>query len=116
MDYFYVGNHANSVGLFDVHVNANFKLGEKSSLLINVLNFSADQELADGSKSLGTEIDLVFSQAFNGYALKLGYSQLFASDGMNLLKGVSADAAASSQNWAWAMLVIKPKFLNTSKE
>ncbi len=116
MDYFYVGNHANSVGLFDVHVNANFKLGEKSSILINILNFNAEQELPDGSRSLGTELDLVFSKAFNGYALKLGYSQLFASDGMNVLKGISEEAAASTQNWAWAMLVVKPKFLNTSKQ
>ncbi|MCK0145410.1 alginate export family protein [Arenibacter sp. F26102] len=115
MDYFYVGNHANSVGLFDVHVSANFKLGEKSSLLLKALNFSGDQPLPSGEKSLGTEIDLVFSQAFNGYSLQLGYSQMFASDGMYELKGITKDASASSQNWAWAMLVIKPKFLNTSK-
>lgn len=115
MDYFYVGNHANSIGLFDIHLSANFKLGEKSSLLIKALNFSGEQELGSGDKSLGTELDLVYSQAFKGYALKLGYSQLFANDGMYQLKGTTKDVAASSQNWAWAMLVIKPKFLNTSK-
>lgn len=115
MDYFYVGNHANSIGLFDIHLSANFKLGEKSSLLIKALNFSGEQELGSGDKSLGTELDLVYSQAFKGYALKLGYSQLFANDGMYQLKGTTKDIAATSQNWAWAMLVIKPKFLNTSK-
>jgi len=115
MDYFYVGNHVNSVGLFDVHVSANFKLGEKSSLMVKALNFSGEQALPSGEKSLGTELDLVFSQAFNGYSLQLGYSQMFASDGMYELNGSTEDASASSQNWAWAMLVIKPKFLNTSK-
>ncbi|MEG3659967.1 alginate export family protein [Arenibacter palladensis] len=115
MDYFYVGNHANSVGLLDVHVSANFKLGEKSSLLIKALNFSGEQALPSGEKSLGTELDLVFTQAFNGYSLQLGYSQMFANDGMYELKGISEDASASNQNWAWAMLVIKPKFLNTTK-
>lgn len=115
MDYFYVGNHANSIGLFDIHLSANFKLGEKSSLLIKALNFSGEQELGSGDKSLGTELDLVYSQAFKGYALKLGYSQLFANDGMYQLKGTTKDVAATSQNWAWAMLVIKPKFLNTTK-
>lgn len=115
MDYFYVGNHANSVGLLDVHVSANFRLGEKSSLLVKALNFSGEQALPSGEKSLGTELDLVFTQAFNGYSLQLGYSQMFANDGMYELKGISEDASASSQNWAWAMLVIKPKFLNTSK-
>ncbi len=114
MDYFYVGNHANSVGLFDVHVSANFKIGEKSSLMLKLLNFSGDEALPSGEKSLGTELDLVLSHAFKGYSLQLGYSQMFASDGMYELKGIAEDASASSQNWAWAMLVIKPKFLNTS--
>lgn len=115
MDYFYVGNHANSIGLFDVHASANFKLGEKSNLMVKVLNFSGEQALPNSGKSLGTEIDLVFSKAFNGYGLAIGYSQLFASDGMYELKGVSEDAAASNQNWAWVQLTIKPKFLNTAK-
>ena len=116
MDYFYVGNHANSVGLLDVHISANFKLNETSSLLVKALNFSGEQELASGEKSLGTEVDLVFSKKFKGYGLALGYSQLFASEGMYELKGTTKDAAASSQNWAWAMVTIKPKFLNTAKE
>ncbi len=111
MDYFYVGNHVNTIGLFDVHASANFKLGEKSSLLAKILNFSGDQELPSGEKSVGTEIDLVYTQGFKGYALKIGYSHLFAADGMYELKGISEDAASSTQNWAWAMLIIKPKFL-----
>ena len=116
MDYFYVGNHANSVGLLDVHISANFKLNETSGLLLKALNFSGEQELASGEKSLGTEVDLVFSKKFKGYGLALGYSQLFASEGMYELKGTTNDAAASSQNWAWAMVTIKPKLLNTAKE
>ena len=116
MDYFYVGNHANSIGLLDVHLSANFKLGEKSNLMIKALNFSGEQDLPSGEKSLGTELDLVLKQKFNGYALLLGYSQLFASDGMYELKGTTKDLAAGSQNWAWAMLVIKPKFLNTTRD
>jgi len=118
MDYFYVGNHgiATAKGLFDVHLSGNFKLGAKSSLLVKALNFSTDEELTSGEKSLGTEIDLVFTQKFKGYALKLGYSQMFASDGMYELKGISEDAAKGSQNWAWAMLIIKPKFLTGKKK
>tara|TARA_R110000868_G_scaffold29420_2_gene109321 strand:- start:6532 stop:7815 length:1284 start_codon:yes stop_codon:yes gene_type:complete len=115
MDYFYVGNHANSVGLLDVHISANFKLGKKTSLLTKALHFSGEQVLPSGKKSLGTELDLVFSQAFNGFSLQLGYSQMFAADGMYELKGITNDASDNSQNWAWAMLVIKPSFLNTSK-
>lgn len=115
MDYFYVGNHANSIGMFDIHVSANIKLGEKSSLLAKVLNFSGEQDLPSGENALGTEVDLVFSQGFNGYALKIGYSHMFPADGMYELKGVAEDVAASTQNWAWAMLIIKPKFFSTTK-
>ena len=112
MDYFYVGNHANSIGLFDVHVSANFKLNDTSNLMVKALNFSGEQELASGEKSLGTEVDLVYSKAFKGYKLMLGYSHLFPSDGMYELKGITETAASDMQNWGWAMLVLKPKFLN----
>ena len=113
MDYFYVGNHANSIGLVDLHVSANFKLNKASSLMVKALNFRGEQALASGEKSLGTEIDLVYKKKFKGYALVLGYSQMFASDGMYELKGITESAAAGLQNWAWAMLVIKPKFLGS---
>ena len=115
MDYFYVGNHANSVGLTDIHASAKFALGKGSSLLVKVLNFSGEQELPSGEKSLGTELDLVFAKAFKGYGLAIGYSQMFASEGMYELKGVAEADAASSQNWAWVQLTMKPKFLNTTK-
>lgn len=116
MDYFYVGNHANSIGLFDVHASAKFTLGEKSSILVKVLNFSGEQELASGEKSLGTEVDIVFSKAFKGFGLAIGYSQMFATDGMYELKGIAEADAASSQNWGWVQLTMKPTFLNTAKK
>lgn len=113
MDYFYVGNHANSIGLVDIHVGADFKLSETSNLSLNVLNFTGEQDLAStGSSKLGTEIDLVISKKFKGYTLVGGYSQLFAGDDMYALKGVTEANAANTQNWIWTMLVIKPKFLN----
>ncbi|NAS10556.1 alginate export family protein [Poritiphilus flavus] len=115
MDYFYVGNHVNSIGLFDIHASANFKLGERSSLFAKVLNFSGEQDLPSGENALGTEVDLVFTQKFKGYSLKIGYSHLFPSDGMYELKGVAEADAADNQNWAWAMLIIKPKFFTTAK-
>lgn len=116
MDYFYVGNHANSVGLTDIHASAKVNLGEKSSLLVKVLNFKGEQELTSGEKSLGTEVDLVFSKQFNGYGLAIGYSQLLASEGMYELKGVTENDAANNQNWAWVQLTLKPKFLIRKKE
>ncbi|ALJ04307.1 hypothetical protein APS56_03750 [Pseudalgibacter alginicilyticus] len=112
MDYFYVGNHANDIGLVDLHVSANFILSETSNFTVKALNFGGEQALTSGEKLLGTEIDLVFSKKFKGYSLLLGYSQMFPSNGMYELKNVAENVAADMQNWGWAMLVIKPKFLN----
>jgi hypothetical protein len=113
MDYFYVGNHANSIGLVDLHVGAQIDLGQESVLQLKLLNFSGAQPLPSGEKTLGSELDLVYSKKFTGYTLDLGYSHLFPATGMYELKGVSAASAAGNQNWLWAMLTLKPKFLDT---
>jgi len=125
MDYFYVGNHANSVGLSDLYAKAVFKTGEKSSFLAKVHYFGAAATLidpADGSDAdayLGTEIDLVYTQKLLPFAtLKIGYSQMLASDSMEILKG-QIGTASGLQNWGWAMLVVKPnlfKWKATPKE
>ncbi|MEL6916610.1 MAG: hypothetical protein AAFO99_02655, partial [Bacteroidota bacterium] len=117
MDLFYVGNHANSVGLVDIHVSANIKTGPGSNLFVKFLNFQGEQDTATGESALGSEIDLVFNQNLkDGVNLKLGYSQFFTSDGIfDIPQGaIGEDAAADLQNWAWVMLTIKPKFF-TSK-
>ncbi len=114
MDYFYVGNHANNVGLNDLYTKTVIKTGDKSSLLIKAHYFASAESLGDGVDDyLGTEIDLVFTQKLLSFAtLKIGYSHMFASDSMELLKGVTEPADA--QYWGWAMLVVKPNFLKWS--
>lgn len=111
MDYFYVGNHANNVGLNDVYAKTVIKTSEKSSLLVKAHYFSAAESLGNNIDDyLGTEVDLVFTQKLLSFAtLKVGYSHLFASDSMDILKGVPEPA--DNQYWAWAMLVVKPNFL-----
>lgn len=109
MDYFYVGNHANSVGLNDVFGKLNFKTGASSSLLIMGHYFSAQAELAnDADKYLGTEIDLVYGhQLFKNVKFNLGYSHLFASESMSLIK--NNITSENTNNWAWAQVIINPK-------
>ena len=113
MDYFYVGNHGGSVGLVDVYVKAKTKLGEKSSLTAFIHNFSSQAEIGDGvDKQLGTEIDLVYGHKLNkDVTIGAGYSQMFASEGLESLKG---DFSGNGNNWAWLMITIKPT-LFTSK-
>ena len=125
MDYFYVGNHANNVGLQDIYVKLKYK-HEKYNVGADFHMFSTAADLLDSeelantgnytavSAGLGTELDLY--GGFNlseGVALKLGYSQLFATDSMVELKGGDKGEMA---NWAYAMVVFNPQFLTGKKD
>lgn len=107
MDYFYVGNHANNVGLVDVYLGTAIGLGEKTGLTARIHNFSAAASLANtDKKQLGVEADLVFNYNFKKEInLKAGYSQLFASEGMEFLKN---NFDGNANYWGWVMLTIKP--------
>ncbi|MGB0869223.1 MAG: alginate export family protein [Flavobacteriales bacterium] len=113
MDYFYVGNHGNSVGLVDLYGKIGFKLKDKSQITAMAHYFTSAEDInADGDRDLGTEIDLVYSHKLNAdVTIKAGYSHMLASDGLAALRGGNAD---NTNNWGWLMLVVKPK-LFTSK-
>ncbi len=111
MDYFYVGNGFGNVGLVNGYVKLGLKLGKKSTLNIHGHQFMSQTDLFDlegntTSKTLGTEVDLVYNlnidQAVN---LKIGYSQMFATGSMELVKSGSKNEL---NNWAWVMMTIKP--------
>ncbi len=113
MDYFYVGNHANSIGLKDFYAKVVAKVGENASLLVKGHYFSADKEINNESY-LGTELDVVYSKKIVPYAtLKVGYSHMFSSETMETLKNITN--VSDTQNWGWAMLVIKPNLLKWKK-
>lgn len=118
MDYFYVGNHINSVGLIDFNIPLNYKKDKFSAGLIPHF-FSADGTIlnTDGSTAesyLGTEIDFTVGYTLiKSVTMSLGYSQMFATDSMELLKGGSAD---ETNNWAWLMITFKPNFFTKKFE
>lgn len=101
MDRFYVGNHANAGGLVDLNIGAGFKLPKGYSLNVKFHSF---KEESLTKEDLGSEVDLVLAKGFKGFKLVGGYSQFFEPS--------SVTGADSTQNWAWAMLVIQPKFLS----
>jgi hypothetical protein len=101
MDRFYVGNHGNAGGLVDLNIGAKFKLSKGYAVTAKFHNFK-EQSLT--KESLGNELDLVVAKGFKGFKIVGGYSHFFEPS--------SVTGADSSQNWAWMMLVIKPKFIN----
>lgn len=111
MDYFYVGNHLNNVGLVDIYIKSSIKIKEKSKLDIAVHQFNAAAEIQSKAyESLGTELDLLYSYTFDkAVDLKVGYSQMFAQDKMELLKGGDA---SNINNFAYIILTFKPNLFN----
>lgn len=113
MDYFYVGNHVNNVGLSDVYAKAVFTIGEKSNILVKGHYFAANADLtANADKYLGTEIDFVYTQnLMKNVELNLGYSNMFASESMSLIKGGRPND--NTNNWGWVQIIINPNLFKT---
>ncbi|MCL6265440.1 alginate export family protein [Flagellimonas myxillae] len=111
MDYFYVGNHANNIGLNDLYAKMVCSTGEKSTLLVKAHYFAANANLTNNSdKYLGTELDLVYTQNVGkGIKFNLGYSHMFAAESMSFIKG--GRPHDNTNNWAWAQLIINPRLL-----
>ncbi len=109
MDYFYVGNHINSVGLHNVYVKYKYAKN-KIGFNADVHYFASAGKLAeDTGNSLGTEIDLTFSYKIHEIAsLSAGWSTMFATESMEILKGGSRDAG---NHWAYIMLEVTPTFI-----
>ena len=111
MDYFYVGNHLNSIGLCDIYMSANVTLNKTSNLLVACHNFSAAGDVS--KPQLGNEIDFVYTKKIQEYVvLKAGYSHLFEANGMETLKN---NFDNNMNNWGWVMIVIKPTLFKHSK-
>ena len=117
MDYFYVGNHGNLSGLNDFNVGAKWKSGKWNAGLTGHYFMSnanlIDQNDVVQDAGLGTELDLNAGYKFNNWiAFSGGYSQMFATESMEVLKGGSKDV---TNNWAYIMITIKPELFNSSK-
>ncbi len=107
MDYFFVGNHMNSVGLQDLTLSLSQKINS-ITLNAHLHAFMSDVALTDGNY-LGSEADLfiVYPVADN-IKLQFGYSQMFAGEGMADIKTGSID---ETSNWTYLMFVFTPKYI-----
>lgn len=107
MDYFYVGNHLDHVGLADLFGSVNYGFTKKSSITLNVHQFFAAAEIApDVSNNLGFETDLVTSHKLNQFVeVQAGYSQFFPTIGTETIKN---NFDGNTNSWAWLMVTIDP--------
>ena len=109
MDYFYVGNHNNSVGLIDFNVDVLYKIKKASLKLTPHVFLSAADIYKNGEQEkrlLGTELDLTFAyKIFDGFSIESGYSQMFGTSSMELLKGGNKD---NINNWFYLTAKFNP--------
>lgn len=109
MDYFYVGNHLNNVGLSDGYVK--FATSKNKTAFNADVHFfaSAAKISATADNYLGTELDLTLTQTLNPVTkIAFGYSQMFGTESMEIVKGGSKNAF---NNWAYLMISVTPKFI-----
>jgi len=112
MDYYYVGGRfENFVGLNDLYLRARYDAGKKWFAATDVHYFSTNELYYSGnqalSRQLGAEADITCGITFSeDVSVQAGYSQLFAA---GTLKTLQAASAQSVQNWAYLMLIIRPK-------
>lgn len=111
MDYFYVGNHQNSVGLKDFFGKLSVMKGPFSAHLSPHVFYAAadirseEQERLDAY--LGTEVDLSAACKIDPrITLSMGYSRMFGSSSLERLKGGDHTLG---QDWAWLSLSFAPK-------
>lgn len=117
MDYFYVGNHFNSVGLTDIFFNFVYEK-DKISLKFTPHYFLSPTSIyiCNNKKDnyLGTELDFTFGYTlFDNIKLDAGYSQMLASKTMEVLK---AGNSSKLNNWVYLSLKFNPKFLSYKLE
>ncbi|SHL76389.1 alginate export family protein [Flavobacterium xinjiangense] len=115
MDYFYVGNHLNSVGLQDAYLKLNYT---QNKWQFNVIPhvFCAPNTVLDATNKkmdcyLGTELDFTAGYTIQkDIVASAGYSQMFGSGTLERIKNV-ADAS-NTNNWVWAMVSFSPRLFS----
>ncbi|TLP80213.1 hypothetical protein ES765_09380 [Maribacter sp. ACAM166] len=111
MDYFYVGNHNQNVGLWDVYFKTILAVDQHSNVTMALHNFSSPSEIAPNvSNQLGVEADFSYVYTMDkNISLSGGYSHLFAAEGMEYIKN---NFDGNTNNWLWVMVTITPILYN----
>ncbi len=119
MDYFYVGNHAKSVGLHDAFLGVKFThkgffIGATAHYFLAANDVNDPSNLGTAMNAgLGTELDILTGYKFNEQVSVLaGYSNMFGTSTMEAIRGGDKDALS---NWAFLMITFKPVLFNSEK-
>ncbi len=123
MDYFHVGNpHSQpgvgTTGLVDIFAKLKVPVSSSSTFHTHYHYFRSPVQLLrngeDLNRTLGHEIDLMLtSKLAPEVNLTLGYSQMFATEAMEFIKGGNKDRL---NNWAFVMLSFSPTIFSNQEQ
>lgn len=115
MDYFFVGNHANNVGLVNPYASVTYRNKALTLQAMGHLFFANGKITEAGNPAiqmdsyLGSELDLIVGYTLSPRAtLRGGYSQMFGTSSLQRIKSGNHE---KTQNWLWVMFVIRPTLL-----
>lgn len=123
MDYFYVGNHLNTVGLQDIYFKLKYK-HKKFNIGSDYHAFLSGAKIKDSdilntdptknmSGFLGSEIDLYAGFPITkGVNFNINYSMMFGTESMEAIKGGNRK---QFNNYAYCQVVIKPVLFDSEK-
>lgn len=115
MDYFYVGNYKNTVGLKDFYGKLAYEKNKFQIAVAPHLFYSAAQifdpiTTEKQSSELGTEIDLTCLYKLDkNITVSGGFSKMFGTTSLEQLKGGNKD---NDNNWAWVMVSFHPNLFS----
>jgi len=106
----------------DTFFRVSCNITGKSTLRTDLHYFSSPTDIYNPedparqlSKYLGTEIDLTFKVNLSPIvSMNAGYSQLFGTAALEAIKG-NTGSKGIANNWAWAMITVKPMLLHTTR-
>ncbi|WNJ17918.1 alginate export family protein [Pontibacter sp. G13] len=121
MDYFFVApDHYGTIGIFDKYIGVGVKAFNRWGFQLAAHHFDGASDITDANGGdfgtyLGTELDLTFTvKVMKFVGISGGYSQMFADDRMEVLKG--RGDAGRVQNWGWLMLNVNPQIFKRERK
>jgi hypothetical protein len=117
IDYFYIGNHAESVGLVDINTVFGYAVNKFSTKFMPCF-FSAAANVYSGATkmdtNLGTEIDVnIGYKLSSNINFSVGHSMMWASENMEIIKGSTPGAKDENNSWYWIMVTFKSELFNS---
>lgn len=117
MDYFYTGVSHNQSGLWDKYLGTSWNPTQDLSLKLTGHFFNSTAKVVSTEKKgsyLGTELDLTFAwDLIKGVYFLGGYSQMFATESMEIVK--ERGDHSLFHNWIWAMFVVDVRIFEWNK-